>query len=242
MIWRKTWLESRGRFLLTALILALTVVWWILDANRQMARYDIKPAMTFTRYVSIVYGGHIQLFWVASCIILGLGGLVRERAQGTAQFTLVLPISRQRWMAMRAAVAAAEAAVLALVPVIVIPIAATLIGRSYPPWEALKFSALLFFSGIVFLSLSLLYSSVLPGDVAAVGAGAVSVYLAFNSQNYFYYWLPIFNISRFMSGFEFLDLRTGFLTGCPWFGIFASLSITSVLLWVAVQMIRRQDF
>ena len=242
MIWRKTWLESRGRFFLTALVLALTVVWWILDADRQMARYDSKPPITFARYVSIVYGGHIQLFWVASCIILGLGGLVRERAQGTAQFTLVLPISRQRWMVMRAAVTATEAAILALVPVIVIPIAATLIGRSYPAWEALKFSALLFLSGIVFLSLSLLYSSVLPNDVSAVGAGAMSVYLAFNSQNYFYYWFPRLNISRFMSGFEFLDLRTGFLTGWPWSGIFASLSIASVLIWAATQFIRRQDF
>ena len=242
MIWRKAWPESRGRFLLMGVALALTALAAILDAERQMARYDSMPPMTFTRYVSIVYGGQIQLVWVASCILLGLGGLLREHVLGTAQFTLVLPISRQRWMAVRAAVAAAEAAVLALAPVIVIPIAATLIGRSYPPWEALKFSALLFFSGIVFLSLSLLYSSVLPGDVAAVGAGAVSVYLAFNSQNYFYYWLPSFNISRFMSGFEFLDLRTGFLTGWPWFGIFASLSIASVLLWVAVQMIRRQDF
>jgi len=242
MIWRKTWLESRGRFLVTASMLALTVAWWILDADRQMARYDIKPAMTFTRYVSIVYGGHIQLFWLASCIILGVGGLVRERAQGTAQFTLVLPISRQRWMAMRAAVAAAEAAVLALLPVIVIPIAAAVTGRSYPPWEALKFSFLLFFSGFVFLSLSLLYSSLLPGDAAAVGAGAMSVYLAFNSQNYFYYWLPRFNISRFISGFEFLDLRTGFLTGWPWSGVLASLSIASVLIWAATQIIRRQDF
>src|SRR5690242_4633801 len=120
MIWRKTWLESRGRFFLTTIVLALTVFWWILDAERQMARYDIKPPMTFTRYVSIVYGGPIQLFWVASCIVLGLGGLLRERAHGTAQLSLTLPISRQRWMAVRAAVAASEAAVLALVPVIVI--------------------------------------------------------------------------------------------------------------------------
>ena len=235
-------MESRGRFLLTGLLLALTVTWWILDADRQMARYDISPRMTFTRYVSIVYGGHIQLFWVASCVVLGLGGLLREHTHGTAQFTLVLPISRQRWMAVRAAVAAAEAVVLALVPVIVIPIAATAIGRSYPPWEALKFSALLFFSGIVFLSLSLLYSSVLPGDVAAVGAGAISVYLLFNSQNYFYYWFPRFNFSRFISVFEFVDLRTGFLTGWPWFGILASVSIASVLFWAATQIIRRWDF
>jgi ABC-type transport system involved in multi-copper enzyme maturation permease subunit len=242
MIWRKTWLESRSRFFLTAIMLALTVVWWILDAERQMARYDGRRAMTFTRYVSIVYGGHIQLFWVASCVILGLGGLLRERVHGTAQFTLVLPISRQRWMGVRAAVAAAEAAVLALVPVIVIPIAAAFIGRSYPPWEALKFSALLFFAGIVFLSLSLLFSSLLPSDVAAMGAGAMSVYLAFNSQNYFYYWLPRFDISRFIGGFEFLDLRTGFLTGWPWSGVFASLSLAGVLIWAATQAIRRQDF
>jgi hypothetical protein len=74
VIWRKTWLESRGRFLATMSLLTVGVVWWILDAGRQMARYDIRPPMTFTRYVSIVYGVDIQLLWVASCIILGLGG------------------------------------------------------------------------------------------------------------------------------------------------------------------------
>lgn len=242
MIWRKTWLESRGRFLATLSLLTAGVVWWILDAGRQMARYDIEPPMTFARYVSVVYGVHIQLLWVASCIILGLGGLLRERAQGTAQFTLVLPISRQRWMAARSTLAAAEAALLALVPVIVIPITAALIGRSYPPLEALKFSALLFFSGIVFLFLGLFYSSVLPGDVSAGGAGAVSVYLAFNSQDYFYSWFPRVNISRFMSGFDFLDLRTGFLTDWPWSGVLASLCVASLLMWAATQMIRRQDF
>jgi ABC-2 type transport system permease protein len=242
VIWRKTWLESRGRFLATMSMLTAGVVWWILDAGRQMARYDITPPMTFTRYVSLVYGVHIQLLWVASCVILGLGGLLRERAQGTAHFTLVLPISRQRWMAARSAIATAEAGLLALMPVIVIPITAALIGRSYPPLEALKFSGLLFFSGIVFLSLGLFYSSVLPGDVSAGGAGAVSVYLAFNSQDYFYSWFPRLNISRFMSGFDFLDLRTGFLTGWPWSGVLASLCIASLLMLAATQVIRRQDF
>lgn len=120
---------------------------------------------------------------------------------------------------------------LALVPVIAIPIAAACIGRSYPPVEALKFSALLFFSGIVFLSVGLLYSCVLPGDVSAGGASAMSVYLAFNSQDYFYSWLPRLNVSRFMSGFDFLDLRTGFLTGWPWAGVLTSLSIAGVLIW-----------
>jgi len=242
VIWRKTWLESRGRFLGAVAVLAVAVAWSIVDASRQMARYDITPPMTFTRYVATVYGLHIQLVWVASCVILGLGGLVHERAQGTAQFTLVLPVSRLRWMSARATVAAAEAASLALVPVILIPIAATSIGRSYPPLEALKFSALLFSSELVFLSLSLFYSAVLPGDVAAGGAGAISVYLAFNSQEYFYSWFPRLNVSRLMSGFDLLDLRTGFLTGWPWSGVCASLCIAGVLMWAATQMIRWQDF
>jgi hypothetical protein len=108
--------------------------------------------------------------------------------------------------------------------------------------EALKLSGLLFFSAIVYLSLGLFYSSVLPGEVPAGGAGAVSVYLAFNSQDYFYSWFPRLNISRFMSGFDFLDLRTGFLTGWPWSRVLASLCIASLLMLAATQMIRRQDF
>jgi hypothetical protein len=123
-------------------------------------------------------------------------------------------------MAVRAAIAAAEAAVLALVPVVVIAIAATMIGRAYPPWQALKFSALLFFAGLVFLSPSIFYSSLLPGDFAAVSVGAMSLYVVFTSQSYFYSWFPRFNMSRFLSGFEFLDLRPGFLTAWPWPGVF----------------------
>ena len=43
MIWRKAWLESRGRFLLMGVALALTALAAILDAERQMARYDSMP-------------------------------------------------------------------------------------------------------------------------------------------------------------------------------------------------------
>ena len=242
MIWRKAWLESRGRFLPMAVVLAVTVFAAILDAERQMARYDTKPPITFTRYVSIVYGGHIQLVWVASCILLGLGGLLREQALGIAQYSLALPISRQRWMAVRAVLGMAEAAVLALVPVIVIPAAAAMIGRSYPPLQALNFSMLLLSAGIVFLFVSIFYSSLLPGDFAAVSLGGISFYFVFNAQNYFYSWFPRFNMSRLLSGFEFIDLRTGFLTAWPWDGIIGSMAIAGVSFWGAVQLIRGRDF
>ena len=241
-MWRKTWLESRGRFLLMALVLALIVFLAVLDATRQMARYDLKPPITFTRYISMVYAGPIQLVWTASCILLGLGGLLREHALGVAQYSLTLPISRLRWISVRAVLGIVQAALLALVPVIVIPIAAAVVGRSYPPLEALKFSMLLVVAGIMFLFLSVLYSSLLPGDFAAVGLGAVSLYFAFNVHNYLYGWFPHFNLGRLLSGFDFIDLRTGFLTGWPWAGILVSLFLAGGLFCASVELTRRRDF
>jgi hypothetical protein len=49
-------------------------------------------------------------------------------------------------------------------PCPVIPAAAALIGRSYPPRQALNFSMLLLSAGIVFLFISICDSSLLPGD------------------------------------------------------------------------------
>jgi ABC-2 type transport system permease protein len=242
MIWRKAWLESRGRFLLMAVALTITVLVAILDAERQMARYDRIPPMTFPRYVSIVYGGQIQLVWVAACVLLGLGGLLREHAIGTAQYSLALPISRKRWMAVRAAIGITEAAILAFVPVIVIPVTAAATGRSYPPLQALNFSMLMLSSGIVFVFAGIFYSSLLPSDFAAVGLGGISLYFVFNAQNYLYSWFPHFNMSRLLSGFEFIDLRTGFLTAWPWSGILGSVAIAGALFWSAVELIQRRDF
>jgi ABC-type transport system involved in multi-copper enzyme maturation permease subunit len=106
--------------------------------------------------------------WAASALFLGLGGLLRERVFGTAQYTLSLPVTRRQWVAARATIGLGEAAVLAVIPVAVIPIAARVVGRTYPALEALKLSGLLLCAGIVFFFLGVLYSSLLEGELASV--------------------------------------------------------------------------
>ena len=242
MIWWKAWRESRTRFGLAVALIAFIVAAAILDCDRQMARYDVKPPITFARYVSMVYGSHFQLAWVASSFLLGLGGLLRERALGTAQYTLSLPVSRRRLVAVRAAMGAAEAALLALIPVVVIPVTARVIGRSYPPSEALKFSALILLAGIVFFFVGLFCSAFLQNEFAAASIGGVSLYAFFTAGQYLDRWFPPFNMGRFLSGFEFVDLTTGYLNGWPWLGMLWSLAVAVLLFWCATEITERVDF
>ena len=242
MIWRKTWQESRIRFLASAAAIGLVVGWAILNAGHGMSRYDTRPPITYTRYVSFLFAGQFQVVWALSALFLGLGGLMRERALGTAQYTLSLPVSRRRWMAARAAVAAAEAAGLALVPVIVIPIASRFTGRSYPPWEAARFSVLLLAAGLVFLGVGLFCSSLLPSDYGAAALGVLCLYFTFTAQDYLYRWFPTFRMSDLLGGGEYVNRATGFLEGCPWQGTLASLGVAAALFWAATLLTEHRDF
>jgi hypothetical protein len=109
----------------------------------------------------------------SSILLLGLGGLLREERLGTAQFTLTLPFRRRQWLQVRAALGSIQAAVLALVPVLVIPLAAHVIGHSYPIWEALKFSGLLFAAGLVFFFDAIFWSSLLGGEFSAIAVSGI---------------------------------------------------------------------
>ena len=92
MLWQKAWIESRGRFLfgLAATGTACGYGWY---ANR----------FAIARTTFIV-----------CCFLFGMGGLLRERALGTAPFTLALPVSRLRLVATRAGVGWIELVALAL--------------------------------------------------------------------------------------------------------------------------------
>jgi ABC-type transport system involved in multi-copper enzyme maturation permease subunit len=242
MIWYKTWLESRVRFLVAAAVIILAVSWVILDSERAIARFDRRPPITFTQYVSHVYAGQSQLVWAASVLFLGLGGLVRESALGTACYTLSLPVSRRRWLGVRAALGVFESAVLALIPVVVIPVAARIIGHSYPPWEALKFSTLLLTAGIVFFCLGFFFSSLLPGEFSAAAMGGLSVYFVFTAQDYLYRWLPYFRMSNLLGGGDLVNRATGFLDGWPWGGMLKSMAVAAILFWCATEVEARRDF
>src|ERR1700730_13793549 len=79
VIWFKTWVESRQRFLLASTAVLLAVAWAVLNCDEAMRRFDQVPPIAFTQYVWYVYAGRFQLVWAASALFLGLGGLLRER-------------------------------------------------------------------------------------------------------------------------------------------------------------------
>lgn len=246
-LWHKSWLESRSRFLGAAVVMALVIGWDILDSKHGMSRFDRIPPITFTQYVAYLFRGHLQWVWVASVLLLGMGGLVREDTLGTAQFTLTLPFRRRQWMQVRAALGLTQAAVLALIPVLVIPLAARFIGQSYSAWEAFKFSGLLFAAGIVFFFFGVLWSSLLGGEFAAIAVASVSAFLAFTAQDYLYRWIPsfqfpYFNLNAFLGGYELLNRATGLLDGWPWPGIVKSVCAAGVLFWSSTAIVERRDF
>jgi len=246
-LWRKSWLESRTRFIGAAALLLLVIGWDILDSEHGMRQFDRIPPIAFTQYVAYLYGSHFQLVWIASVVMLGLGGLVREDRLGTAQFTLTLPFRRRQWILVRTALGLIQASVLALIPVLVIPLAARFVGHSYPAWEALKFSALLWAAGIVFLFGAAFWSSLLSGEFSATAVSGVSALLAFTAQDYLYRWIPsfrfpYFNMSAFLAGYDFLNRTTGLLEGWPWPGIVKSLCAAGMLFWASITIIERRDF
>lgn len=242
MIWFKTWVESRQRFLLASAAVLLAVAWAVLNCDEAMRRFDRVPPITFTQYVWYVYAGRVQLVWAASALFLGLGGLLRERAFGTAQYTLSLPVTRRQWVAARAIIGLCEAAVLAVIPVIAIPVAARMVGRAYPAFEALKLSGVLLGAGIVFFFLGVFYSSLVEGEFTSMIAGLFSIYLIFTSQDYLYRWLPYFSMGRLLSGADVVDRATGFLTAFPWSGVLKSLVAAALLYLSAREITAHRDF
>jgi hypothetical protein len=246
-LWHKSWLESRARFLGAAALMLLVIGWDILDSKHGMSRFDRTPPITFTEYVAYLFRGHVQWVWVASVLLLGLGGLVREDRLGTAQFTLTLPFRRRQWMQVRAALGLLQAAVLALIPVFVIPLASRVLGYSYSGWEALKFSGLLYAAGAVFFFGGIFWSSLLGGEFSAVAISGFSVLLAFTAQDYLYRWIPsfrfpYFNMSAFLGGYDFLNSATGLLDGWPWPGIAKSICAAGVLFAISTAIVERRDF
>ncbi len=242
MIWHKAWLESRLRFLLMAIMVTFVVGWAILNCDQAMARFDRRPPITFTQYVWFVYAGRVQMMWAASVLLLGLGGLLRERELGTAQYTLSLPVSRARWLAVRTATGVMQSAALAAIPAVVIPVAARIVGRSYPLWEAFKYSSLLFAIGIVFLGVGLLWSSILSGQIAAAAIGLASLYFIFTAYDYLYRWFPYFSMSGLISGADHVNRATGFLNGWPLSSTLISLGVTAALSLIAARFTERVEF
>jgi len=253
MLCYKAWRESRWRFLSGLVLLLLLACGIIVDypavvklmpLARSVSAGDgfigraIKEAVEVERdFRGFVWWQWVRqnltLTWTLFAVLLGSGGLLAEGGRAPL-FTLSLPASRARLLAVRVAAGLAELLVLALVPSLLIPLMSPAIGESYPVRAALVHGACLFVAGTAFFSLALLLSTVFA-DVwrPLLLACAIAIVLGALEQAL----SSPYGIYRVMSGETYF--RTGHL---PWSGLMTSTAVSLALLYGALINFGQRDF
>jgi ABC-type transport system involved in multi-copper enzyme maturation permease subunit len=253
MLWYKSWIETRWRFLIGLALLACSAAGIVLaypkmrelmamapefdvggEIGRQI-RESVELARDYRGYVwSQWFVKSLPQMWVLFAALLGTGALAQSG--GGTLFTLSLPVSRRRLLAIRAATGLIELFALALVPALLIPVLSPAVGQSYGLGAALVHALCLFVAGSVFFGLAFLLSTVFS-DVwrpwlivlcAALGIGLIDQVVP-GAWGY--------SIFRVMSAETYF--RGG---GLPWLGLLASAAVSVAAFHAATVNIARRDF
>ncbi len=256
----KTWLETRTRFI-TAVIVTVAVCGFFTLAHSwiegtwqrdliEHPEYDNPP--WFLRVMRdypfylyhYVYADFFQKIWVFLAVLLGVGGLSREAAQGSAGFTLSLPVSRIRLFGARALVAVAELLALAVLALGTIVIGSLIMRLPYPIDHGISHLATLFLGGLVFLAASLCLSEFVEGENTpiVIALGGIGL-LYFLMQPYvdgapLDWFATPFAIPKLMAG----PPDIGSAADVAWIGMLASLGAATVFTSAAIRRTRRSDY
>ena len=252
MLWYKSWLDTRWRFVIGLGVLMLSVVGSVvaypqlakllpaastMDMSGELGRL-IKERMdlssSYRGYIwTQLFGSNLLQMGTLFAVLLGSGG---PFAHGSELFTLSMPASRQRLLGIRSAAGLVELFVIAFIPALMISLLSPAVGQSYGVGNALAHGLCLFIASAVFLSLAVLLSTSFS-DIwrPLLIACSVAVVLAF--CNLVAPSLHPFNIFTVMSGEAYL--QTGQL---PWTGLIASVALSAAMLYGAGVNIARRDF
>jgi len=255
MLWYKSWLETRWRFLiglgLLTLSAATTVLYYpelmklvpaagSIDTSGEIGRRireGVELARDFRGYVwSQVFRQNLPQTGTLFAVLLGSGNLLSPGSGDATLFTLSLPVSRHRLLGVRAVTGLGELLLLAFVPSLLVPAIAPAIGHSYSLGSALVHGTCLFVAAAVFFSLAFLLSTVFS-DLwrPLLIACAVAVVLALCEQ--ILRDLSRYGIFRVMSGETYFRGN-----GLPWIGLLVAASLSVVMLYGAAMNIARRDF
>jgi hypothetical protein len=242
MLWQKSWLETRWRFLIGVALALCSAVATVLIYPRVLELIPLAPAggsgeigekIREAAKLARDYRGYVWSQWFRQnlpkmatlfAILLGTADVVSQ-ARG-ALFTLSLPVSRARIAGVRVATGLAELFVLVFVSSFAVPLLSPAIGRTYGAADTLIHSACLFVVVCMFFTLAFLLSTVFADPwrpiLLAVGVAFV---------------LSAVGHARVMSAESYF--RTGQL---PWVGLIVATIISAALYSAAVMNIRRRDF
>jgi ABC-2 type transport system permease protein len=255
MLWYKSWLETRSRFLIGLALLVcsagatvfaypkiqqlLTMV-PVVDTGGEIGRRIHEAAELSRQYRGYVwsqlYRQNLIQLWTIFAAVLGTGGLLSQVAGGGALFTLSLPASRARLLAVRAGTGFAELFVLALAPSLLLPVLSPAVGQSYAVGDALVHTMCLFVAGSVFFSLAFLLSTVFsdiwrPLLLALLVAGVLAI------GELFVDGLSRHGLIAAMSGASYFRG-----SGVPWATLLASAAVSAAMLYGSSVNLARRDF
>jgi hypothetical protein len=256
MLWYKSWLETRWRFLIGLVLLMLSAAGIVIAYPRVVkllphvstvdGRGEIGRRLNEALELARSYRGYVWSEWLRQsatqmltlfAVLIGAGGLLSQASGGGgALFTLSLPASRNRLLGVRAATGLAELLVLAFVPPLLFPLLSPVVGESYGIGDALVHGACLFIAGAVVFSLTFLLSTVF-NDVwrPALIAGCAATVLGLCEP--FFGDLSRYSLFGIMNGESYF--RGG---GLPWLGLLASAAVSAAMLLAASRNLARQDF
>lgn len=255
MLWYKTWLETRSRFLIGLIVLMFSAGSTVLLYPQVSQLLPAVPEMQLTGAVgrqvrealelSRTYQGYVWLQWFVNngpktwglfAILLGAGGLLSQSTRGGALFTLSLPVSRERLVDIRAGAALAELLVLAVVPSLVVVMLSPTVGQTFSLVDALVYSLCAFVAGTVLFSLTFLLSTVFNDlwrpPLIVVG---IAMCLSFAEQ-------AVRGLSRY-SLFGVMSAESYFRDGAvPWIGLVVTAAGSAAMLYLARLNMARHDF
>ncbi len=237
----KSWLESRGRFLLcVAWTAGLCVIFIVFQGPiRAQIQTSTAETSTFAAFTyQRIYGGFVRGTFLFLALILGLSGLQRERHHATIGFTLSLPVSRIELFGARVLVGVAQIIALALLPAILVPTVSAMVGQSYPWQQSAQFALLWMVVGSAVFAFTTLVSAVVRNEYTALMVALAAFYL----YPLMVVYVPLFrgrpvHIHYIMSGrgMSYFDARTDLLVGpFPWL-ILAGFAV-AICLFIAVGM------
>ncbi len=236
MLWYKAWLETRSRFLTCLAVLTVFCAFFIHHAQGFL-RPEWKTDFNRLLYIAQEY---VVIVWVLSVVLLGMGGLLREKAAGTSSLTLSLPVSRAHLLRVRIAVGILEAISLGVVPWVTIFLVSSAGGMPVLLRQVAFYALLLVGGGLVYFAMAVLVSSLVEGEYTAP---AIAFGLVFLAAILFDAWLRRFNLWRLVTGDFYIDRHTYLFSGhFPWLGTLASLSAAALMLLASVSVIQRREF
>ena len=248
MLWYKAWLETRARFLTSLATLTIFCGVFVHHAlyiscsdafpcTQGLIRPERQADLYFLLAVTQNY---IVIMWVLAVVLLGMGGIVREKALGTAWLTLSLPVSRARLLGVRVGTGVVEAIVLAVVPWVTVFVVSKFAGTPVLLTQVGLYVLLLVGGGLVYFAMAVLVSSMITGEYTAPALAFGVVLLTAIVTDA---WLRRFNVWRLVTGDFSMDKSTHLLsTHLPWLGILASLSVAALMLLGSTIVVQRREF